>query len=31
VPDPTPVVALEKPIVKIDCGLKHVIALSKEY
>lgn len=29
--DPTPVVSLVKPIQKIDCGLKHVLALTKDY
>lgn len=31
VPDPTPVVSLVKPVVKIACGLKHVLVLTKEY
>jgi|LauGreDrversion4_2_1035121.scaffolds.fasta_scaffold59029_1 alpha-tubulin suppressor-like RCC1 family protein len=29
--EPQPVTALTKPVSKIDCGLKHCVALTKDY
>ena len=29
--DPQPITSIGKPVIKIDCGLKHCLALTKDY